>query len=78
MCIYEGSGYPPFNCAFQVRLADRAVIYKDGGTGTVLLRERRGLQKEMCDIQWKLSWKSDNAILNPFEVIDANASLWWL
>lgn len=32
------SGFSPFDCAFEVWLADGAVVYEDGGTGAVLLR----------------------------------------
>lgn len=37
-CVYRI--YPPFDCAFEVGLADGAVVYKDGGTGAVLLRQQ--------------------------------------
>lgn len=40
MFVSLSSGLSPFNCAFEVWLADGAVVYEDCGTGAVFLRQR--------------------------------------
>lgn len=43
----QTANFSPFDCAFEVGLADGAVVYEDGGAGAVLLRQRPRRHLEM-------------------------------